>query len=89
MLTEAERMINSDAILKGFGDIDYIKDPSHINESFKVFCDVETGSVICKNKNCYPFPTLKICQHCLAILRKTDASQPFVTNYNKTKNISL
>ena len=47
MLTEAEGMINSDAILKGFGDTYYIKDPNHINESFEVFCDVETGSVIC------------------------------------------
>ena len=75
--------MKSDAILKGFGDTYYIKNPDHINDSFEVFCDVETGSV--KNKNCYRFPTLKICQHCLVILIKTAALETFVTNYNKTK----
>ena len=89
MLTEAEAIVNSDAILKGFRDTYYIKTPNHINDSFEVFCDVETGSVICKNKNCYRYPTLKICQHCFAIFIKTDALETFFTNYNKTKNISL
>ena len=93
MLTEAEAIVKSDAILKGFEDskglLTIIKNPNHINDSFEVFCDVETGSVIYKNKNCYKFPTLKICQHCLAILIKTAVLETFVTNYNKTKNISL
>ena len=89
MLTEVEGIVNSDAILKGLGDAYYIKNPNHINDSFEVFCDVETGFVICEIKNCYRIPTLKICQHCLAILIKTDAFQTFVTNCNKTKNISL
>ena len=50
ILTEAEAIVNSDAVLKGFGDIYYIKNPNDINDSFEVFCDVEIGSVICKKK---------------------------------------
>ena len=89
MLIEAGAIVNSDAILMGFGDAYYVKNPNHINDSFEIFCNVETGSVICKNKNCDQFPTLKICQHCLTILIKTAALETFVTNYNKTKNINL
>ena len=90
MLTEVEVIVNSDAVLKGFGDTYYIKNPNHINDSFEVFCDVETGSVLLiKIKNCYRFPTLKICQHCLAILISIDSLQTSVTNCSKIKNISL
>ena len=89
MLIEAGAIVNSDAILMGFGDAYYVKNPNHINDSFEIFCNVETGSVICKNKNCDQFPTLKICQHCLAILIKTAELETFVTNYSKTKNINL
>ena len=91
MLTEGEAVGNSEAMLKSFEDTHYVKNSNHINDSFEVFCDVKTGSVICKNKNksCYRFPTLKICQHCLAILIKTSPLETFVTNYNKTKNINL
>ena len=85
MLTEVEAIVKSDAILKGFEDskglLTIIKNPN--------LCDLATGSVIYKNKNYYKFPTLKICQHYLAILIKTAALETFVTNYNKTKNISL
>ena len=91
MLTEGEAVGNSEAMLKSFEDTHYVKNSNHINDSFEVFCDVKTGSVICKNKNksCYRFPTLKICQHCLAILIKTSPLETFVTNYNKNKHITL
>lgn len=75
MPTDAEVIVNSDAILKGFRDIIL----SQITQMTRLKSFVmSNGFVICKNKTCYRFPTLKICQHWLAVLIKKTALETFV-----------
>ena len=85
---EAKGIVEDGSVLKGFGNLFYVKNTADQNKLFQMIIS-DNGNGSCKGATCPGFISFRVCQHILAVTIKPQVLDKFISLYNSKENVQL
>ena len=85
MCREAEELIKTNGILKGFGSTYLVKNEKKPNDAFVVTLDGKKNNLSCVKEKCFRYKSYQVCSHMLGVASLLNLLETVVQGCNKKK----